>query len=172
MHDEIMITVIASGFDRETAFAAPPVKSVQAVAAQSAQTAAQVNPQVTYAAPQSYTAQPGYAAQPEIPVNDPSVPDFLKNAFAPVETSSFAKPAGSGFHTVGAVEPIAEPVATVETAGGNAGSNPGLGDTLETPNFNSLFTSASPASTYTDLAASRPEPVKQPDPVPPARPDT
>ena len=173
MHDEIMITVIASGFDRDTAFV--PAKVTQTV-----------NPQSQPVQPVAPSPAPvSYAPVPEVPVSDPSVPDFLTRAFAPVETPAYGKPGssgfqpsssgfqpvGSGFHTVGAVEPSVEPVAPVEPAPTNTyTAAPDLGDTLQTPNFNTIFTSASSASTYTDLAASRPEPAKQPEPAAPTRP--
>jgi cell division protein FtsZ len=161
MHDEIMITVIASGFDRDTAFI--PAKVTQSVNPQ-----AQAQP-VQPAAPSPMPVS--YAPAPEIPISDPSVPDFLSRAFAPAETPAYGKPVGSGFHTVGSVEPAVEPITPVEPAPANTyTAAPDLGDTLQTPNFNTMFTTANSASTYTDLAASRPEPVKPPEPAAPTRP--
>ena len=95
MNDEIMITVIASGFDRENVPA--PVKAPAAVGARqpgfaikSSQTAGDLEP----------------AAQPGVPETDiDNVPDFLSSAFAkpsvlPVEPNRSA-PVSTGFHTVG-----------------------------------------------------------------------
>jgi cell division protein FtsZ len=162
MQDEIMITVIASGFDRETSFTPtkPASSTISAAAAASA-------------APASAPADPGkptYIA-PEPPLADLSLPSFLTQPAEPVGHSQTASGKSSdfgGFHTVGAsAEPesdrVREEQAPVATP---------LDETRETPRSDSAFQPAKPTSTYTDLEAgnARPQPQAKPESVTPTRP--
>ncbi len=106
MTDEIMITVIASGFDREPA--AAPAKGSQPVSLPVQQSSLNRQPvfgQIGTAASAAQTpAAPGNAeAQPQVTAEVAEVPDFLAGAFARPQTEA-AKPApaASGFHNVGA----------------------------------------------------------------------
>lgn len=139
MNDEIMITVIASGFDREPAVAAP--KTAQPAQTQNRQSVFGQIPSA--AAAQSYqaeTAQPGLTAaeqQPGIEEEVAVVPDFLSGAFSrPQSDPSRPQAPASGFHTVGSpaagsvhsgnTQPFApagrtaDPVAPMPGAGVNA----------------------------------------------------
>ena len=98
MNDEILITVIASGFDRE------PVPAREKNAAQAGQRAAPVRE----------TAQPAQQADETPDEDDPAadepvvadVPDFLSQAFVkPTVEPAKPKAGDSGFHTVGHAQP-------------------------------------------------------------------
>ena len=158
MRDEIMITVIASGFDRETGYVPAPVKQTQKVESVQAGTNVPAPSQSSY---NSFTT-----AETET-----GVPDFLRKAFAaPADAPAAAKPAGFGFHTVGAAEPEDLPAPVAEPAAPAYSTGVGAGDTQEMPRFEALLNTTGSASGYNDLASSRPEPVKQPEPVAPVRP--
>lgn len=92
MNDEIMITVIASGFDRESY----PVREKAAPAKSSASFE-----------PAADTDQPEKQDQPE---EKEDIPDFLSSAFVrPVPAANDSdKPSAPGFHQVGQADPSAE----------------------------------------------------------------
>lgn len=98
MNDEIMITVIASGFDRENL--PTPAKAPAANAARPSVFSPIPASAGTHAAP-----PPADLPTPAAEVS--SVPDFLSSAFAmPSPEAEPARSSSSGFHTVG---PLAEP---------------------------------------------------------------
>ncbi len=104
MNDEIMITVIASGFDRENM----PAQNKAVLGQANARAGAFNQNPVPQAAPSMASAvlaaQP--AAQPAQTVNEVSaVPDFLSSAFTmPSSESEPPHSSETGFHTVGQVE--------------------------------------------------------------------
>ena len=113
-------------------------------------------------------SRPAYAPE------DPAIPSFL--AADPTPVAAPRSP-DTGFHTVGAIEQPEQPVFSFDEPAAPAyipqpeapTTASGASDTMEVPNFESMFNSPSAASTYTDLTASRPEPTraKEPEPVRP-----
>lgn len=111
MNDEIMITVIASGFDREPAVMAPAAnRSAAAAPAQNRPTA--FSQGQTPAASQQPAAsawardeqvEPAPAAAAKVAEEVAGVPDFLTGAFAKPVSEPAARPQSSatGFHNVG-----------------------------------------------------------------------
>jgi cell division protein FtsZ len=161
MQDEIMITVIASGFDREPASFAQ--KSV---------------PGATIPVSQPAPAVPSFE-QPAAASRDAyAIPDIfldLEKTTAAAADGTFEPSAGNGgFHTVGAAESAgselpAEPQLAMTGRPAAADSGAGSNDTQEVPSYDSLF-ARQPSftkSTYTDLsgAASRPTPAKPAEPA-------
>jgi len=167
MQDEIMITVIASGFDRDPAAFVP--KPVQAAAATVIQPAPAVQPQPF--------------ERPAAPASDAYfVPDIFrdleKHQASPVPADSSSS--SGGFHSVGAVEPspqvtpAAEPVPqpSAPVLPSASLSPADSSDTQEIPRYDSLFSSPSGygKSTYTDLASNQKEtPTRPVEPESPSR---
>ena len=179
MKDEIMITVIASGFEKDAGSIGREFEAARAK---------QMNQQPVQAVP--VRSEPLFGSEPKTAFNfesrpapenrsafvseDPAIPSFL--AADPSPAAAPRSP-DTGFHTVGAFEqpeqpkfsfdepaaPVYQPQADIQPAA------PAASDTLEVPNFETMFNSPSAASTYTDLTASRPEPTraKEPEPVRP-----
>lgn len=108
MNDEIMITVIASGFDREPAVLAPAARS-QSAAQQPNRPTAFTSGQNTNQQPaasvwardeQPAESAPAVAAKVADEVSE--VPDFLTGAFAkPISEPARPQSSATGFHTVG-----------------------------------------------------------------------
>lgn len=165
MQDEIMITVIASGFDRDPAFSVP--KPAQVAAAPVSQPAPAPQPQAF--------------ERPQAPASDASsyfVPDIFRDtdksqpSQAPADSSS----SFGGFHSVGPLEPspattpAAEPL-PVQTPASVMTDKP-ASDTQEIPRYDSLFGSSTGygKSTYTDLASNHKEiPTRPAEPEAPSR---
>ena len=108
MNDEIMITVIASGFDREPAVLAPAARSQSA--------AQQPNRPTAFASGQNSSQQPAASvwardvqpaesapvAAAKVADEVSEVPDFLTGAFAkPIIEPARPQSSATGFHTVG-----------------------------------------------------------------------
>lgn len=159
MQDEIMITVIASGFDRDPVFAQP--KPAQ--------------PAVEKVREPAPAPQAPLYERPAAQASDASyfVPDIFRElekpqaSAAPADTSS----GFGGFHTVGASESTpqagqaAEPAPVAPPAMPQASSAADPGDTQEMPRYDALFGGQSSGygkSTYTDLAGGRKEPPAKP----------
>jgi len=167
MQDEIMITVIASGFDRDPAAFVP--KPVQAAA------------QASQPAP---VAQPQPFERPATPASDTSyfVPDIFRDIEKPQTqpTPADASSSFGGFHSVGAAEPsiqatpAAEPAPqpTAPVMPAAVPSPADSSDTQEIPRYDSLFGGPSSygKSSYTDLASNHQEsPTRPVEPEPPSR---
>jgi cell division protein FtsZ len=160
MQDEIMITVIASGFDRDPSFSAP--KPAQAAAAP-------VNQPAPAPQPQSFE-------RPQAPVSDASsyfVPDIFRDIDKSQPSPADSNSSFGGFHSVGSPEP-APAVERQPSQGTPAGAMPGepKSDTQEIPRYDGLFgnTTGYGKSTYTDLASNHQEPPARPaEPEPPSR---
>lgn len=167
MQDEIMITVIASGFDRDPA--AYVAKPVQAAAP------------VSQPAP---AAQPQPFERPAAPASDTSyfVPDIFRDIEKPQTqpTPADASSNFGGFHSVGAAEPSPQAAPAAESAPQPsapvmpaAGPSPAdSSDTQEIPRYDGLFGGSSGygKSSYTDLASNHQETPSRPvEPEPPSR---
>ncbi|NCA98453.1 MAG: cell division protein FtsZ [Clostridia bacterium] len=167
MQDEIMITVIASGFDRDPAAFVP--KPVQAAAP------------VSQPAP---AMQPQSFERPAAPSSDSSyfVPDIFRDIEKP-QTPPVPADSNSnfgGFHSVGAAdttaqatpaaEPVPQPSAQAVPAAVPAPAAPS--DTQEIPRYDTLFGGSSSygKSSYTDLASNHTEtPARPVEPESPSR---
>jgi cell division protein FtsZ len=146
MNDEIMITVIASGFDRDNTPAVAKPGLGQTTVRQAAANTAQAQSAVSSSASANLAA---VAEQPPIAASDiGGVPDFLSSAFA-VPATSVSKPqsSASGFHTVGS---------KMDPAGGGSPDfalNYQVGGHLNVPASEPAMPAAAPAPTQPAAAA-------------------
>lgn len=179
MNDEIMITVIASGFDKEAGSVGREFESART------KIAAQPAP-VTPTRPEPFFGtepKPAFGfekpavpeSRPAAPESDPSIPDFLSGSSTFNTAAAAPRSVDPGFHTVGSSPADESPKFSFDAAdeyqqpAAEAPAPPLNQDTAEAPSYDHLFNAAGKSSTYTDLAASQPEPArtKEPEPIRP-----